>query len=154
MTLKEMRELLGISRAEFSRRYGIPIRTLESWETETGNRRSAPEWAMRLLERVVKEDAWVQLKMRVEAYINSLRDAHGDAIVTDPIYAGDMATFILQPDDPVQGTIFQVRADGTVRNCGLGEGCFWTEWREGFALAGDDVDELDLMTTTCGNPPV
>lgn len=54
MTSKEIRALLGISRAEFSRRYGIPVRTLEEWDA---GRHEAPEWVMRLLERVVKEDA-------------------------------------------------------------------------------------------------
>ena len=53
MTAKEIRELLGISRAEFSRRYGIPVRTLEDWDA---GRRKAPEWALALLERVVRED--------------------------------------------------------------------------------------------------
>lgn len=48
-----IRNLLGISRAEFSRRYGIPVRTLESWDWGD---REAPEWVMKLLERVVLED--------------------------------------------------------------------------------------------------
>lgn len=54
MNSKEIRALLGISRAEFSRRYGIPIRTLESWDAEV---RKPPAWLMKLLERVVREDA-------------------------------------------------------------------------------------------------
>ena len=54
MTPKEMRELLGVSRAEFSRRYGIPIRTLENWDAGINE---PPEWALNLLERVVTDDA-------------------------------------------------------------------------------------------------
>ena len=50
---EEIRAILGISRAEFSRRYEIPIRTLEDWD---GGRATAPEWAYKLLERVVNED--------------------------------------------------------------------------------------------------
>lgn len=53
MTAKEIRGILGISRAEFSRRYGIPIRTLEDWDA--GIRNPAP-WVLALLERVVRED--------------------------------------------------------------------------------------------------
>lgn len=53
MTAKEIRELLGVSRAEFSRRYGIPIRTLEDWDW---GKRVPSEWVLKLLERVVKED--------------------------------------------------------------------------------------------------
>lgn len=54
MTSKELRTILGVSRAEFSRRYNIPIRTLENWEGGTAR---PPEWAMALLERAVREDA-------------------------------------------------------------------------------------------------
>lgn len=54
MTIKEMRELLGISRAEFSRRYDIPIRTLENWESGT---RTPPKYVISLLEKdIIKED--------------------------------------------------------------------------------------------------
>lgn len=53
MTSKEIREIMGISRAEFSRRYGIPIRTLEDWDSGT---RKPPDWVTALLERVVRED--------------------------------------------------------------------------------------------------
>ncbi|WP_429949414.1 helix-turn-helix domain-containing protein [Enterococcus sp. AZ101] len=35
MTIKEMRESKKMSRAQFSRVYNIPIRTLENWDAET-----------------------------------------------------------------------------------------------------------------------
>lgn len=54
MNTVEIRSILGISRAEFSRRYGIPVRTLEDWDY---GKRKPPEWLLRLLERVVREDA-------------------------------------------------------------------------------------------------
>lgn len=50
MTVKEIREALGISRAEFSRRYNIPIRTLEEWEA---GRRTPPAWVPELLQRLI-----------------------------------------------------------------------------------------------------
>lgn len=53
MTTKEIRAILGVTRAEFSRRYGIPVRTLEDWDA---GRRHPPEWLLKLLERVVRED--------------------------------------------------------------------------------------------------
>lgn len=53
MTIKELRDLLNVSRAEFSRRYGIPSRTLEDWEK---GKRTPPPYVITLLERVVKED--------------------------------------------------------------------------------------------------
>lgn len=53
MTISEIRELLKISRAEFSRRYNIPLRTLENWESGV---RTPPDYVVSLLERVVLED--------------------------------------------------------------------------------------------------
>ena len=53
MTINEIRDLLGISRAEFGRRYHIPTRTLEAWEK---GERIPPGYVVELLERVVKED--------------------------------------------------------------------------------------------------
>ena len=53
MTIKELRDLLNVSRAEFSRRYGIPSRTLEDWEK---GKRTPPPYVVTLLERVVTED--------------------------------------------------------------------------------------------------
>lgn len=50
---ERIRNMLGVSRAEFSRRYDIPIRTLEEWDA---GRRVPPKYVVNLLERVVKED--------------------------------------------------------------------------------------------------
>ena len=44
MNITEMRNYIGVSRAEFSRRYNIPIRTLESWEAGV---RTPPEYGRR-----------------------------------------------------------------------------------------------------------
>ena len=46
MTVKEKREELGISRSKMSRMIGIPIRTLEDWDSGL---RTPPEWVERLL---------------------------------------------------------------------------------------------------------
>lgn len=56
MTIKEARIAAGISRAEMSRRFEIPVRTLENWEAGT---RIPPAWAEKLiiekLENIKKE---------------------------------------------------------------------------------------------------
>lgn len=54
MTIKEIRDSLGISRAEFSRRYHIPLRTLDDWEKE---RRTPPPYVLELLEYRVKNES-------------------------------------------------------------------------------------------------
>lgn len=59
MTINEIRQITGFSRAEFSRQYHIPTRTLESWES---GERIPPAYVLELLERVVKDD----IKKRLE----------------------------------------------------------------------------------------
>lgn len=61
MNSVEIRAILGISRAEFSRRYGIPIRTLEGWDAGV---RQPSEWVLTLLQRVVTIDAEEEKKNR------------------------------------------------------------------------------------------
>lgn len=51
--ITKLREFSKVSRAEFSRRYNIPLRTLEDWES---GKRTPPEYVTLLLERAVKED--------------------------------------------------------------------------------------------------
>jgi DNA-binding transcriptional regulator YiaG len=54
--IKELRQELGMSRAEMSRQFQIPIRTLENWDA---GKNSPPEWAELLLikelERMIKK---------------------------------------------------------------------------------------------------
>lgn len=52
-TIKEIREMSGLSRAGFSRTYHIPLRSLENWEA---GQRECPSYLPLLLERVVTED--------------------------------------------------------------------------------------------------
>lgn len=59
MTIKEIRALTGLSRAEFGRVYHIPERTLDDWEKE---RRTPPRYVLELLERAVKDDINKRLK--------------------------------------------------------------------------------------------
>lgn len=69
MTIKEMRDLLGVSRAEFSRKYKIPIRSLENWESSTNK---PPEYLIDLLERAVIEDKKEdELKEALEEFYDS-----------------------------------------------------------------------------------
>lgn len=57
--IKELRESVGENRREFSEHIGIPIRTLEDWES---GRRTPPEYLPRLIayqlkyEKLMKTD--------------------------------------------------------------------------------------------------
>jgi len=58
-TMKKLREDIGLNRREFSDYMGIPLRTLEEWES---GRRRMPDYVLRLIayqikaERLLKEN--------------------------------------------------------------------------------------------------
>lgn len=58
--IKELRESTGMSRKEFSEHTGIPVRTLEDWETA---RRTPPEYIPRLIAYQLKFE---QLKKKTD----------------------------------------------------------------------------------------
>lgn len=51
--VKEIRKYTGLSQANFAKKYGIPKRSIENWETGS---RNCPDYVITLLDRVVKED--------------------------------------------------------------------------------------------------
>lgn len=53
MEIREMRQKLGCTQIDFSKRYHIPFRTIQNWEL--GNRKP-PEYIIDLLERQIDED--------------------------------------------------------------------------------------------------
>lgn len=53
MNIREMRIQLGDTQNEFAKRYNIPFRTVQNWETGT---RKPPEYIMNLLEQRIKKD--------------------------------------------------------------------------------------------------
>ena len=61
MDITEMRNYIGVSRAEFSRRYGIPLRTLESWESGV---RTPPGYVLNLLEESVRKTDIIEVTSR------------------------------------------------------------------------------------------
>jgi putative transcriptional regulator len=50
---ERIREISGLSRATFCKKYNIPIRTVEDWDW---GKKIPSEWVLDLLERVVMED--------------------------------------------------------------------------------------------------
>ncbi|MDY2614874.1 MAG: hypothetical protein SOV77_12745, partial [Lachnospiraceae bacterium] len=54
MTIKEARMEAGLSRAEMSRQFKIPIRTLENWDNGVNH---PPEWAEIL---IVEKLNWIK----------------------------------------------------------------------------------------------
>lgn len=55
---ERIRNISTLSRAAFSRKYHVPVRTLEDWDA---GKKTPPIYVMELLERVVKEDRLKEL---------------------------------------------------------------------------------------------
>jgi putative transcriptional regulator len=55
--ITELRELVGENRTEFSLHTGIPVRTLEDWES---GRRTPPSYIPRLLEYQLKYEELIK----------------------------------------------------------------------------------------------
>ncbi len=53
MTIKEIRNLTGLSQAQFAKKYAIPVKTIQGWEID---RRTPPDYVTSMLERLVRED--------------------------------------------------------------------------------------------------
>ncbi len=54
MTVKDLRNLLGLSQQKFGDKYHIPLRTVQSWES---GERSCPVYVIELLKRAVLIDS-------------------------------------------------------------------------------------------------
>ena len=52
-SIKEIRQLTGLSQTKFAEKYQIPLRTLQDWEA---GRREPAEYLVALLERAVQAD--------------------------------------------------------------------------------------------------
>ena len=51
ISIKELRAMTGMTQAEFSKKYGIPVTTIKNWECapEKQNHRPCPSYVKRLL---------------------------------------------------------------------------------------------------------
>ena len=53
MTIRDLRTTSGLSRSEFSRRFYIPIRTIENWECTGPNARECPVYVRLLIAEAI-----------------------------------------------------------------------------------------------------
>lgn len=52
-TVKEIRKKTGLTQEAFSKKYGIPKRTIENWE---GGKSNPPDYVLKMLARIVDMD--------------------------------------------------------------------------------------------------
>lgn len=89
LTITEMRSYIGVSRAEFSRRYSIPLRTLESWEAGV---RTPPEYVLQLLEESVRRTDIVEATFMYDTLLREGR-IHPWSKDLDDQYGADQAAY-------------------------------------------------------------
>lgn len=63
MTIKKLREQLGISQVEFSKKYDIPIQTIRQWESNPGTTsyRKCPDYIVSLISRLISADITISM---------------------------------------------------------------------------------------------
>lgn len=76
--IKELRESTGMTRKEFSEHTGIPVRTLEDWETA---RRTPPEYIPRLLTYQLRFEKLIKVNDKVNNKVNIITDFDGSKVV-------------------------------------------------------------------------
>lgn len=57
MTLNELRELSGMSRPQFAEYFGIPYRTIQSWELGD---RQCPKYLLELMEYKLRHEGLIK----------------------------------------------------------------------------------------------
>lgn len=57
MTIKELRQMTGLTQAAFAEKYHIPRRTIENWESSGPAHRDPPGYVLELLEYKIKKEA-------------------------------------------------------------------------------------------------
>ena len=70
MTIRELRNSLGDTQTDFSRRYHIPFRTIQNWEAGVNK---PPAYVAELLENQVREDLITRRQYRIPEWENARR---------------------------------------------------------------------------------
>ena len=71
MNIREMRNRLNTTQSEFAKRYGIPFRTIQNWESGV---REAPEYVIKLLEDRVNADLINRRTVELPKYDSRKKD--------------------------------------------------------------------------------
>lgn len=56
-TVKELRRSAGLTQRALAQRFGIPLRTVECWESTGPSHREPPEYVVRMMAELIGQDA-------------------------------------------------------------------------------------------------
>ena len=88
MTIKELRQITGLSQRAFGEKYHIPTRTVENWESGS---RKPNETIMYLLERAVRED-YMNWKEYKDFLISGILEFAGERFTEAELVRKDIRT--------------------------------------------------------------
>lgn len=55
MEVKELRSLTGLSQKAFGEKFGVPLRTIQSWESDSETaKRKAPDYVVKMMARIIE----------------------------------------------------------------------------------------------------
>ena len=77
-TVKEIRSRTGLNRKEFCQKFGIPLRTMEEWET---GRRIPPEYIPRMLAYYTRSIDTDNARNEIRNHYDIVEDAEGNKVV-------------------------------------------------------------------------
>ena len=77
-TVKEIRSRTGLNRKEFCQKFGIPLRTMEEWET---GRRIPPEYIPRMLAYYTRNIDTDNARNEIRNHYDIVEDAEGNKVV-------------------------------------------------------------------------
>lgn len=72
MDIKHLRNLAGLTQKQFSTRLGIPLRTIEDWDS---GKREPPEYVARLIEYYLEHEGLIEPR--------EFTDDQGDVLVIE-----------------------------------------------------------------------
>ena len=84
-TIKEICDAYGITQSELSRKYGIPLRTVQDWH---GGRRTPPAYVVNMIERLLALEYPYRPADELKAYEEKL-NAERQASVSKGHYIGE-----------------------------------------------------------------
>jgi putative transcriptional regulator len=89
MDVKKIRSMTGLSQSKFAAKYGIPLRTIQSWESNgVKSKRTCPEHVYEMLKKQVEMD------FNKQAQLQTMYD------LTQKLSADDITAILKNENDP------------------------------------------------------
>ena len=145
MTIRDLRSSIGYTQSDFSKRYNIPMRTIQNWESGV---RTPPDYLIALLSERVREDVSNRKIMTPPEF-----SANNKTLPTRRDYVGAVSWLKAVRDAIGEDIVFAL--DEALMCCGLftgrsNESVIWIYGSDisagfnGVAVIGNSIDPIDV----------